>query len=156
MPNNKYAERLNMFFKTIEIGDTVVLSAKDLDEKSKSQYFYFSSKSKDIAANPPKGYETIKSLEFLETGYLNYWNETAGQHVETFWKTLMENNISYKRRNVFNDVFKRKKIKDVHEYHSVIDGFVIAQQEGRITADEALILSGYISDFEKKHRDKGK
>ena len=45
-----------------------------------------------------------------------------------------------------------KKIKDIHEYDSVIDNIVAAEQRGQINNDQVIELNKLIGEFEKQKK----
>jgi hypothetical protein len=154
--SKKYLERAEMLIETIKIGTHIISHSKSIDVYEREAHLKFAPEISEMALHPKKGFNNLKSLSYLEDAYMTYWNESTGEATELFWKKLFGKGIKYERKNTFKEVLLRKKIRNEQEYNSIVDGLVACQQVGRITADEALILSGYISDFEKKHRDKGK
>jgi hypothetical protein len=57
--------------------------------------------------------------------------------VEEFWRRLARSGIDIKRRDDVKDVLARKRIKDVHEYDTIVDSLVVLQQIGKLTKDDA-------------------
>jgi len=70
--------------------------------------------------------------------------------IEKFWAELYQSGIDFKRKDIIQTVLKRKKIKDIHEYDSVIDNIVVADHRGQINNDQVVELNKLIKEFEKR------
>jgi hypothetical protein len=104
------------------------------------------------ALNPAPEYRKVASLNLRIQGALTIFQEGTGQAVDYFWKRIAAEELSYERVDRLRKVLDRGKIKGHLEYEQVTDSFIAAQQEGRITAEEASGLAEMIGDFEKRNR----
>lgn len=104
------------------------------------------------ALNPAPEYRKVASLNLRVQGALTIFQEGAGQAVDHFWKRIAAEKLGYKRVDELRKVLDRGRIKGRAEYDQVTDSFIAAQQEGRITAEEADRLAEMIGDFEKHNR----
>ncbi|GIJ51371.1 hypothetical protein Val02_82570 [Virgisporangium aliadipatigenens] len=94
--------------------------------------------------------QTVAGLRHLESAFFTYGNEAAGPHVDRFWELVTAESLPFERKNVLGDVLRRGRINDAGEYEVVVDLLVVAEQEGRITAEEAARLSNYIGRYERR------
>jgi hypothetical protein len=151
---NKFQKKFNQLKSAIKIGNVVIMNATKVEQKEKDDYLRgWNEQLKQLDFLDEK-FKNLRSLAYLEDDFLIYWNESMGNHVEEFWKLLSSNNIEYERKNVLLDTLKRGRIKNIHEYHTIQDGLVIAFQEERITQDELEQLGSILSKYEEKNRGK--
>lgn len=104
---------------------------------------------KESILNPQPKFKTLTSLKYEIENVFTYFQEGAGPTVEYFWNKINEQKLDYKRENKLKKILERGKIRGRIEFEYVIDMFVVAQQNGMITRDEALSLSNMIEKFEK-------
>lgn len=109
---------------------------------------------KKLALKPDKKFRTIASLNYLEKDVLTYFQEGTGAHIEYFWNKVKECELGYERKDMLAAILKKKRISNTSEYELVVDSIVAAQQEGRITEEQAELLSSYIGVYEKKGKGK--
>lgn len=128
-----------------------IVKKSSLPETLKSSLSNFAKQTRDWALNPDKEFKNLKSLSQIEQDFLTYWNESSGEEVELFWKEVDSAAIDIERKDILKEVLKRKMIRNILEFNYIIDAFVISQQQGRITFEEANILNSYLAEFEKKN-----
>lgn len=104
------------------------------------------------ALNPAPEYRKVASLNLRVQGALTIFQEGTGQAVDHFWKRIAAEELGYERVDGLRKVLDRGRIKGRAEYDQVTDSFIAAQQEGRITEEEADRLAEMIGDFEKHNR----
>ena len=109
-----------------------------------------------MALNPEPQFKKVASLKYLENDFLIYWNEADGEDIEKFWIELYKNGIDFERKDTIQAVLKRKRIKDIPEYDSVIDNIVVAEQIGRIDKSQVKELNQLIGEFEQRQTKKEK
>jgi hypothetical protein len=107
---------------------------------------------KDFALNPEPKFKSITSLKYIIEAVFTIFNESSGDFVEYFWKEIKNQNLDYVREDKLWKVLKRGKINNRVEYEYVIDIIVPAEQENRITNEEAKLLSEMIGIFENKKK----
>jgi hypothetical protein len=135
-------ERAGQFGRAIEIGARVLAGhSEDRD------MIEFGEELTELMEQPP---QTLAGLRHLETAFFTYWNESAGPHVDRFWAQVAAEGLPFERKDVLGDVLRRGRINNAGEHEVVVDHLVVAEQEGRITADEAARLSTYIGDYENR------
>ena len=100
--------------------------------------------------NPAPQYRNIRSLSYVVTDVFTLFHESTGEAVEYFWKNVSVEKLGYLRENKLLKILERGKIRGRIEYDYVIDLIVAAEQEGRITKDEAVKLSDMIGAFEDR------
>jgi hypothetical protein len=110
------------------------------------------SKLKYLALNPAPEYRKVASLNYIIQDVLTIFQEGTGQAVDYFWKRIAAEELGYERVDRLRKVLDRGRIKGRAEYDQVTDSFIAAQQQGRITAEEASRLAEMIGDFEKRNR----
>ena len=69
-------------------------------------------------------------------------------------KNGSKENLGYVREDKLRKILDRGKIKGRIEYELVIDSIVVAEQEERITKQEATQLSEMIGEFETRRKNK--
>lgn len=107
---------------------------------------------KNNALYPEPKYKKIASLKYVIERIFTIFNEGSGEFVEYFWKEIKNQNLDYTREDKLWKVLKRGKINNKIEYEYVIDIIVPAEQENRITYEEARLLSEMIGTFENKKK----
>lgn len=107
---------------------------------------------KHLALNPAPEYRKTVSLNYIIQDVLTIFQEGTGQAVDYFWKRIAAEELGYERVDRLRKVLDRGRIKGRTEYDQVTDSFIAAQQEGRITEEEADRLAGMIGDFEKRNK----
>jgi len=152
--SKKYSEKLSEFLQVIEIAKQILQQSKTVSDERKDLHIKHMEQMKQLAENPQKETANFRSLAYIEEAILTYWMEGYGTDFDAFWSEISTRGLGYKRKNILRDVLQRKRIKNDMELNIVIDSLIPAQQEGKITSDEALALSQYISDFEKKNTGK--
>lgn len=105
---------------------------------------------KESCLHPDPKYKNLTSLKYDIESVFTYFQEGTGPTVEYFWKRIAEENLDYARENRLKKILERGKIKGRIEFDYVIDMFVVAQQNGMITKDEALQLNDMLKKFEQK------
>ena len=143
-----YEEKASQIQKVVELAERVIRKSKKMSEYEKEQMIKWGMQIKELAKNPEPQFRKVASLRYLENDFLTYWNEAEGEDVELFWKKVYSNKLDFRRKDVLASVLKRKRIKDIHEYNTVVDRIVIAEQLGQISQEEAKELSELIGKFE--------
>lgn len=105
---------------------------------------------KENSLNPEPQFKKLASLKYIVNDVFTYFHEGTGPTVEYFWKRIAEENLDYTRENRLKKILERGNIKGRIEFDYVIDMFVVAQQNGMITKDEALQLNDMLQKFEQK------
>ncbi len=105
---------------------------------------------KELALDKNKKFRNMASLNSLKNDVLTIFQEDSGEHVEFFWKKVEEYGLGYKRVDMLAKILKRKRISTLPEYDYAIDTIVPAQQEGRISEEEAKRLGKYITQYQNK------
>ena len=151
-----YQERAERLAKTIDIAEKVIVDSKSFDEKTRTHFLKWGQEIKHMALNPEPQFKKVASLKYLENDFLIYWNEADGEDIEKFWIELYKNGIDFERKDTIQAVLKRKRIKDIPEYDSVIDNIVVAEQIGRIDKSQVKELNQLIGEFEQRQTKKEK
>jgi hypothetical protein len=103
---------------------------------------------KNSILNPEPKFRKIASLKYHIQDVFTYFQEGAGETVEYFWRQLAKENLGYAREDKLRKIIDRGKIKGRIEYGIVIDSIIAAEQEKRITKQEAKRLSEMLGEFE--------
>ncbi|MBK6398413.1 MAG: hypothetical protein IPF75_09140 [Bacteroidetes bacterium] len=109
---------------------------------------------KNSILNPEPKFKKLASLKFEIQNVFTYFQEGTGDTVEYFWRQLSKENLGYVREDKLRKILDRGKIKGRIEYELVIDSIVVAEQEERITKQEATQLSEMIGEFETRRKNK--
>jgi hypothetical protein len=151
MAKSNYAEQAQLISRAIDIAIASVkkFPPKDFSNDHIKHFIDTYLEYKKGALDPEPGYHNMKSLLYIKSDILTYFQESAGKAVEYFWKEVKKNNLELKRENKLKKILKRGKIKNDLEYDFVIDVLVSYQQEGLITEDEANKLNQMIGTFKR-------
>ena len=109
---------------------------------------------KNNALNPEPKFKKLASLKYIEQDTFTFFKEGNGETVEYFWQQIAKENLGYIREDKLRKIIERGKIKGRIEYELVIDSIVAAEQEERITKQEAKQLSEMIGEFESRGKKK--
>ncbi len=100
--------------------------------------------------NPEPKFKSLASLKYAIETVFTYFQEGTGPTVEYFWNRINESGLDYERVNKLEKILIRGKIRGRIEYDYVTDILVVAQQTNMVTKDEAIRLSEFLNNFEKK------
>jgi hypothetical protein len=145
-PSARYRERAELFAQAVDIAGDVLAEVPEADH-----LVQFGRELKTLAQQPP---QTLAGLRHLEAALLTYWNQTAGPHVDRFWRLIADADLPYERTDVIADVLKRGNIRTTAEYEIVVDSIVAGQQVGRITSQQAALLSDLIGHYERRRHNR--
>ncbi|RNI23119.1 hypothetical protein [Rufibacter latericius] len=118
------------------------------NEAHVNQFIKVYSENKESALNPLPQYRKLASLKYIVNDILIFFQESKGEAVEVFWKKVNQENLGYKREDKLRKILDRGKIRGRIEYELAVDSIVAAEQEGRITKEEASLLGELIGAFE--------
>jgi hypothetical protein len=141
-PSAEFVERAGQLTRAIDTGARVLTEwSQDLDMVE------FGNELKELIKRRP---QTVTGLRYLESAFFTYWNEAPGPHVDQFWVLVAAEGLPFARRDVLTEVLSRGRINNFTEYEAVTDSLVGAEQEGRITAEQAARLSALIGHYESR------
>jgi hypothetical protein len=126
----------------------------DFNEAHVNQFIKVYKDYKEKALNPLPQYRKLASLKYIVNDILIFFQESKGEAVESFWKKIHEENIGYKREDKLRKILDRGKIRGRIEYELAVDSIVAAEQEGRITKEDACLLGELIGEFEFGRKNK--
>ena len=104
---------------------------------------------KDDALNPEPKFRKIASLKYTIENVFTYFQESNGKDVEYFWKKIEEQKLDYAREDKLGKILKRGKINNRIEFDYVTDIIVVAEEEKRISENEAKKLAEMITEITK-------
>lgn len=150
MPTKRltYEERAEQFAQAADIVQRVVANSTQFPDSTKTAIEQGAAELKRMALEPQPQFRRIASLRYLEEALLTVWNETTGPDTDLVWAEMRKLELPYERKDVLAVVLKRKRIKDEHEFDYVTDNIVIAEQEGRITKEQAVELDAMLMKFQ--------
>jgi hypothetical protein len=147
---SKYEEQAQKLAKAVDIAEQIVRESANFNAELATPMLDFGTKVKHMALNPEPQFRRLASLKYLESDFFIFWNESSGPDVDKFWNRIFENNLCYVRKDAIQDVLKRKKIKNIHEFDFITDNLVVYEQTGRLNEQQIIELKKYIGEFEKK------
>jgi hypothetical protein len=103
---------------------------------------------KKMTLDPKIEYKNQKSLKFLETDALQYFQESGGLAVEYFWAKAVERGFQFERRNALAKILKQGKLSSQPEYDLVVDLMIPCKQLGLISEEQIDQLSQMILAYE--------
>lgn len=146
-----YEQRANRLARTVDVAETVIRASRELSAREKREMLKFGEETKRFALEPEPRFRRVESLEYLESEFLTYWNESIGPDTETFWKLIKQAGIDFERRDVIQDVLRRGRIASIHEYDAIVDNIVIVEQEGIVSPAEVRELSRMLGEYESRN-----
>ncbi|MBK7946576.1 MAG: hypothetical protein IPJ85_15325 [Flavobacteriales bacterium] len=143
-----YDERANQFVRAVDIIQTVVMASMEFQDAHKAVMKQGFEEMKRMSLNPEPQFRRIASLRYLEEHVLGGWSDATGPDADRVWAEIQKQGLPYHRKDVLAVVLKRKRIKDQHEFDYVTDNIVIAEQENRITKEQAVALDAMLMKFQ--------
>ncbi len=125
---------------------------KNFTKENQDHFIKTYLKWKESCLNPEAKYRNLQSLKYDINNVFTYFQEGTGPTVEYFWGKIAEAGLYYNRENRIKKILDRGKIRGRVEFECVVDMFVVAQQNGMITKDEALRLSDILKNYELKNK----
>lgn len=107
---------------------------------------------RDGALNPKPQFKNLASLKYKIKEIFTIFQEGSGDFVEYFWKEIKNQNLDYVREDKLLKILKRGKINNKIDYEYIVDIIIPAEQENRITNEEAKLLTEMIGIFETKKK----
>lgn len=152
MPRKNYAVEAAKLATAIDLAIAAFKKypPKDFEKDHLLQVVQGYTEMKMQALNPAPEFKNMVALNYLVQDALTYFQEGVGEAVTYFWKQLAEANLGFVREDKLRKVIGRKRIKGRAEYDLVTDTFIAAEQEGRISQEEARVLSRMLGDFENR------
>lgn len=115
-----YNERLNRLIKMISLAENIVGNLQiEIDNQKSMLDFWAWLKTMITNLEPP--YNKMKNIQDCESMFLEYWNESNGMVTSLFWETIKNNGIDIERKNLIQNILKKKKITNMNEYDRVVD-----------------------------------
>jgi len=152
---SKYEEQAAKLSKAVDIAERIIKESATFDADLTKRMLDFGTQIKHSALNPDPQFKKLASLKYLESDFFIFWNESTGPDVDKFWGRVFESKLGYVRKDAIQDVLKRKKIKDVHEFDFITDNLVVLQQSGRLSQEQVVELNKYIGEFESSRQSTG-
>jgi hypothetical protein len=150
-----FNEKIMALKKAIEIGEEVITISEQISTKEKDECLYAHKFHREQLGGLTGKFANLTSLAYNEDNFLVYWNEAIGVHVDLFWEKLKVADLPYKRkRNVLTDTLAKGRIRNIHEYHTLVDGLVIYYQNGMIDEKQMQQLSEMLDRFASKYNKK--
>lgn len=101
-----------------------------------------------MALHPELGFATTSSLASLETGFFTYWNEAHGVGVQKFWREVARRGLSFRQRNVIDEVLARGRISNRGDYDTVTD----LLSDEQLTVAQRKRLDAMLGAYESRSR----
>jgi hypothetical protein len=95
---------------------------------------------------------TLAQLRYLENDLLTYWNEGPDSETRAFWEQVRAAGLPYQRVDHLAKILARGRIASRTEYEFVTDAIVVAEQDGRLTHEDAVRLAQMIGAYERRGR----
>ena len=148
-PRKKYADEV---VKIISAIDIAIEAFEKFDVKDKDVFIRVYKDYKEKRLNAEAQYRNMASLNYTIADILTWFQEGTGDDVEYFWKQVEKQNLGYIREDKLAKILNRGKILGRIEYEYVTDVIVAAEQENRITENQAVQLKIMVGDFEIRRR----
>lgn len=151
-----YDTEANKLAKAVDIAidSFIKYPPQDFTKENVDHFVKTYSEWKESILNPEPKFRKIASLKYHIQDVFTYFQEASGQTVEYFWKQLDNENLGYVREDKLRKILSRGKIKGYNEYTLVVDSIVVAEQEKRITKQEAQQLAEMLGEFELRGKKK--
>lgn len=145
---SKYQEQADKLAKAVDIAEQIIKGSADFNADLAKPMLDFGIQVKQMALNPEPQFKKLVSLKYLESDFFTFWNESTGLDVDKFWDRIFESKLGYVRKDAIQDVLKRKKIKDIHEFNFITDNIVGYKQTGQLNQEQVIELNKYIGEFD--------
>ena len=154
MKEKKYEIACNNLYMVIDIAIQSIKKypPKRWDIKTLNHILDVYNGFREIRMNAEPKFQTLSSLKYDYENVFTYFQESAGEDVEEFWKRIKESDLPFKRENKLGKILKRKKINNDIEFDFVTDVILPYLQDGLINEEESILLKQYIGDFEHKRK----
>ncbi len=140
-----YNERLNRLIKMISLSEDIVGNLQiEIDNQKSMLDFWAWLKTMITNLEPP--YNKMRNIQDFESMFLEYWNESNGIVTSLFWETIKNNGIDIERKNLIQNILKKKKIANMTEYDRVVDYI-----SSETPLDEQKKLEKYIGVYLEKY-----
>jgi hypothetical protein len=150
-----FYEKKMVLETAIEIGEEIILTNALLSKKDKDECLAAHKFHREQLDGLIGKFANLTSLAYNEDYFFVYWNEAIGTHVDLFWEKIKAANLPYKRkRNVLTDTLEKGRIRNIHEYHTLVDSLVIYYQNGMIDEKQMQQLSEMLDRFAIKYNKK--
>jgi len=147
---SKYEEQADKLAKAVDIAEQTIKESTNFNADLVKPMLDFVKQIKHNALNPEPKFKKIVSLKYLESDFFTFWNESNGPDVDKFWKRVFESKLGYVKKDAIQDVLRRKKIKNIHEFDFITDNIVVYAQTGQLSQEQVIDLNKYIGEFEKR------
>lgn len=101
---------------------------------------------KTMVTNLEPPYNKMRNIQDCESMFLEYWNESNHLVVSLFWEAMQANGIDIERKNLIQNVLKKRKITNMTEYDRVVDYI-----SSETPLDEQEKLDKYIGVYLEKY-----
>lgn len=140
-----YNERLNRLIKMISLAENIVGNLQiEIDNQKSMLDFWAWLKTMITNLEPP--YNKMRNIQDFESMFLEYWNESNGMVTSLFWEAIKANGIDIERKNLIQNVLKKRKITNMMEYDRVVDYI-----SSETPLDEQEKLEKYIGVYLEKY-----
>jgi hypothetical protein len=95
---------------------------------------------------------TLSQLRHLEEDFLVYWNEASDSETRAFWEQVHAQGLPYQRVDHLGRILARGRIASRTEYEFAVDTIVLAEQDSRLTHEDAVRLSQMIGAYDRRRR----
>jgi hypothetical protein len=143
-----YDDRARQFVQAVDIIQNVCSPSSRFSDEQKTMISKGFAEFQRMALNPEPPFRRIASLRYLEEEVLSGWYNATGPDADSIWSQIREQGLPYQRKDILATVLKRRRIKDQHEFDYITDSIVLAQQDGRITKEQALELDSLLIKFQ--------
>jgi hypothetical protein len=96
-------------------------------------------------------FRRVVSMDYLKDDVLTYFQEASGEAVEYFWKEIKAAGIDYQREeNRIQRILEEGRFRSRTDYEYIKDMLVVAQQENKISSEQALELGQLLHRYENR------
>ncbi|WP_196884886.1 hypothetical protein [Aureivirga sp. CE67] len=134
--------------KVIDIAIFILKKTTFISEEEKKHFInYYEGLKNEIIDVEPR-FKNLTSIKYLSQELFSYFQESSGDHINSFWEEILKNKLPFERENKLVKIIKRKKIRNEIEYEYIIDTLGFYIENGLLNDGEIDIINSLIIKFE--------
>jgi hypothetical protein len=145
-----YHEAAASLAKAMDIAIATIRRSKTIPEQDRDELVANIEADQEMVLQPKPGFAKLSSLAYLESDFIEYWNEESGPDVEAFWKELSRAGLRYERKDVISSVLENEEVRTIQQFDWLIDNLLEAVDARRVTKTQQKKIHALMAEFEAR------